>query len=232
MVRRFNAIEVDRSVRKPRVGVIGEILMNFHPVANGHVEEYLENHGLEVIEATLSDFFRRDYVLDSIKAARRLLPFPRLSTLVGRITSRLFAWSVKRIEREMKKFRFYEGHFDLTDMLKAMDGIIDPVYSTGEGWLMPGEISELAKRGVNSFVIINPFGCIPNHITGRGMIKKLKELHPHIQILSLDYDPDTSFANIENRLQMLIINARELEKGKVANEGRAQQARELLEVAD
>jgi predicted nucleotide-binding protein (sugar kinase/HSP70/actin superfamily) len=132
----------------------------------------------------------------------------------------------------MKKFRFYEGHFDLTDMLKAMDGIIDPVYSTGEGWLMPGEISELAKRGVNSFVIINPFGCIPNHITGRGMIKKLKELHPHIQILSLDYDPDTSFANIENRLQMLIINARELEKGKVANEGRAQQARELLEVAD
>lgn len=213
MVQRFNRIEVDRTTRNPRVGVIGEILMNFHPVANGHVESYLEQNGLEVVEATLSDFFRRDFVIDSIKAARRLLPFPKLSTVVGRVTSKLFAWMVHQVERELQAFHLYEGHFDLTDMMESMKGIIDPLYTTGEGWLIPGEIAELAKRGVNSFVIINPFGCIPNHITGRGMIKKLKELYPHIQILSLDYDPDTSFANIENRLQMLIMNARGLEEG-------------------
>jgi predicted nucleotide-binding protein (sugar kinase/HSP70/actin superfamily) len=67
-------------------------------------------------------------------------------------------------------------------------------------------------RGVNSFVIIQPFGCLPNHITGRGIIKSVKKKLPHIQVLSLDFDPDTSLANVENRLQMLIINARELEK--------------------
>jgi predicted nucleotide-binding protein (sugar kinase/HSP70/actin superfamily) len=77
---------------------------------------------------------------------------------------------------------------------------------------MPGEIVQMARHGVNSFVILNPFGCMPNHITGRGMIKTLKKFLPHIQILALDYDPDTSFANVENRLQMLIITARELEK--------------------
>lgn len=86
--------------------------------------------------------------------------------------------------------------------------------------MIAGEILHHAAEGISSFLILQPFGCLPNHVTGRGLIKKLKELYPHVQILSLDYDPDTSFANIENRLQMLILNSR-LAAGKAAAAGNA-----------
>ena len=75
--------------------------------------------------------------------------------------------------------------------------------------LIPGEILHHAKHGCKAFVILQPFGCLPNHVVGRGICKKLKELYPEVQILPLDYDPDVSFANVENRLQMLIMNAKE-----------------------
>jgi len=92
----------------------------------------------------------------------------------------------------------------------------------GEGWLIPAEIMEHAREGVESFVIVQPFGCIPNHITGRGLAKTMKRMFPSITILSLDYDPDTSFANIENRLQMLVISARE--RARAAAETKVVQA--------
>jgi predicted nucleotide-binding protein (sugar kinase/HSP70/actin superfamily) len=79
-------------------------------------------------------------------------------------------------------------------------------YTSGEGWLIPAEIKEYAEKGVNAFVLLQPFGCLPNHICGRGTIKRLKDEFPFIQILPIDLDPDSSFANIENRLQMLIIS--------------------------
>jgi predicted nucleotide-binding protein (sugar kinase/HSP70/actin superfamily) len=97
-------------------------------------------------------------------------------------------------------------------MAQKIDGIMDVTYNTGECWLIPAEIISLAEQGVNSFVVLQPFGCLANHISGRGLTKALKTRFPHVQILSLDYDPDTSFANVENRLQMLIINAKELEQ--------------------
>jgi predicted nucleotide-binding protein (sugar kinase/HSP70/actin superfamily) len=83
---------------------------------------------------------------------------------------------------------------------------------SGESFLIAADILHYAELGVRSFVILQPFGCLPNHICGRGVIKRIKEQHPGIQILPLDYDPDVSFANIENRIQMLIMNARSLRK--------------------
>jgi len=85
---------------------------------------------------------------------------------------------------------------------------------SGESFLISADILHYASKGVRSFVILQPFGCLPNHICGRGVIKKVKELHPDIQILPLDYDPDVSFANVENRLQMLILNSRYFKSGK------------------
>ena len=82
--------------------------------------------------------------------------------------------------------------------------------------MIAGEILHHAAEGIRSFLILQPFGCLPNHVTGRGLVKRLKEIHPESQILSLDYDPDTSFANIENRLQMLILNSRMQQQKKNA----------------
>ncbi|MCD7737252.1 MAG: hypothetical protein LUI07_09905 [Lachnospiraceae bacterium] len=102
----------------------------------------------------------------------------------------------------------YERACRLPELVKASDPIIHHTFDAGEGVLIPGEILHHAEKGCRAFVILQPFGCLPNHVVGRGISKKLKELYPDAQILPLDYDPDVSFANIENRLQMLIMNAK------------------------
>ncbi len=106
----------------------------------------------------------------------------------------------------------YEPACRLPDLAKGSDPIIHHTFDAGEGVLIPGEILHHAKEGCRAFVILQPFGCLPNHVVGRGVTKRLKDLYPDAQILPLDYDPDVSFANIENRLQMLVMNV----KGKEA----------------
>ena len=207
----FNAVRISGS-RKPRVGVVGEILMNYHPGANGYIEEYLEKNGMEVCLPGMTDFFRKGNIADRQMFLRRLAPRPFLLGLKAEFLEGLFSHIHGKVVERMKKFRFAEEPYSIREIARNMQGLIDHTFQIGEGWLMPGEIVQMARHGVNSFVILNPFGCMPNHITGRGMIKTLKKFHPQIQILPLDYDPDTSFANIENRLQMLIITARELEE--------------------
>ena len=105
-----------------------------------------------------------------------------------------------------KDHPLYEPACRMDELVKASDPIIHHTFDTGEGVLIPGEILHHAARGCRAFVILQPFGCLPNHVVGRGITKKLKELYPDAQILPLDYDPDVSFANIENRLQMLVMN--------------------------
>ncbi|MFA6836383.1 MAG: acyl-CoA dehydratase activase [Fibrobacteraceae bacterium] len=208
----FNKIEVDRTVRKPRVCLLGEILMNYHPGANGHIEDYLMDNGMEVVLPGMMDFFRVDEVVRREKVHRGLIEKPLLNWLVGGITAEIYTYAVKLIQKKAKRYKLYEHHADCYELVHLIGDIIDPTYNTGEGWLIPGEILYNSSKGVNSFIIVQPFACLANHISGRGLTKAVKARYPHIQVLSLDYDPDTSFANIENRLQMLIINARDLEK--------------------
>lgn len=220
-VEAFNAVEVDRSLRKPRVGIIGEILINFHPTANGDVERYLESHGMEVVLPSMTDFFRRAFLVQTWQARRRLLPNNFMALAIGGLNDAILQAIGESVYKIMRGFRFYEGPQDLTRMMERIQGLMPESLLVGEGWLMPAEILEMAERGVHSFVILSPFGCLPNHVSGRGMIKAIKKIHPHLQLLPLDYDPDTSFANVENRLQMLVITAREMEKARAgASEAR------------
>jgi len=212
-VEAFNKIEYDMSVRKPRVAVLGEILMKYHPSANGFIEEYLFEHGMEVIQPGMLDFFRVGELVRMEKIRRGLIANPFVNWIIGGVTSKFFNRASNDIEKRIKKFKLYEHHatcYEMSDIIEKT-GMLDKTYITGEGWLIPGEVLSLAEHGVNSFVIVQPFACLANHISGRGLTKSMKTKYPHIQVLSLDYDPDTSFANIENRLQMLIINAKELE---------------------
>lgn len=211
-IEEFNQIEVDTSYRKPRVALLGEILMNYHAGANGHIEEYLINNGMEVYLPGMTDFFRVDEVVRREKLKRGLIAKPIENWLIGGITAKIYSHAAKTIQKHYKRYKLYEHHADCYELVKLVGDIIDPTYNTGEGWLIPGEILYNAPHGINSFIIVQPFACLANHISGRGLTKAVKARYPHIQVLSLDYDPDTSFANIENRLQMLIINARDLEK--------------------
>jgi len=212
-VEAFNNIQADMSSRKPRVAVLGEILMKYHPSANGFVEEYLFEHGMEVVQPGMLDFFRVGELVRMEKVRRGLVANPFVNWLIGGISAKFYSKAANDVEKRIKKFKFYEHHATCYEMAEIIEktGMLDKTYITGEGWLIPGEVLSLAEHGVNSFVIVQPFACLANHISGRGLTKAMKSRFPHIQVLSLDYDPDTSLANIENRLQMLIINAKELE---------------------
>lgn len=220
-IEAYNSIEIteDRKngIRKPRVAVLGEILMNFHPSANGFIEKYLMENGMEVYLPGMTDFFRVDEVVRAEKIKRGFSTNPLKDKLEGGITARAFTHAVETADKAMQHFKLYEHHADCVELKDYVKDIIDPSYNTGEGWLIPGEILYNSNHGINSYIIVQPFACLANHISGRGLTKAVKERCPQVQILSLDYDPDTSFANIENRLQMLIINARELEKANLKN---------------
>ncbi|MCL1929141.1 MAG: acyl-CoA dehydratase activase [Treponema sp.] len=208
-------IPYDRSIRKPLVFIIGEYLLNYHPGSNLYVEDYLERHNMEVILPRMIDVFHRDYLRKISEMRDFGVRYPFSDMLTTYIGDGFFDYALDKLEKTAVQHPLYEPAARLSDMAAATDNVMHRTFTSGEGWLIPGEILHYASCGVHSFVILQPFGCLPNHICGRGVVKRLKEEYPNIQILPLDYDPDTSFANIENRLQMLIMNARELEKLKI-----------------
>jgi predicted CoA-substrate-specific enzyme activase len=211
-VEEFNTVKVDISNPRPRVAIVGEILMNYHPTANGELEPYLEANGMEVILPAMHDFFRKNPLIDKEIGRRKWSPAPISTYLINDITGKIFDRVRLKVQKELDNFTYIDPHTSIFDMVKNTEDLIDVTYVGGEGWKIPGEIIQMIKHGVNAFVIVQPFGCIPNHITGRGMTKTLKKMYPKAQIISLDYDPDTSFANVENRLQMLIMTTKEIHR--------------------
>lgn len=211
-ITEFNGVQIDEKAKKPKVFIIGEILINFHPTANENIVRYLENNGMEPVLPSYIDFFRRDVIKTKEGTKRSHLPSPFINNIVADITDKIYERALAGVEARMVKFKYYEKRKSVHEIAKNIDNFIDKTYTIGEGWLIPAEIMEYAEKGVNAFVIIQPFGCLPNHITGRGLVKAMKKRYPAIRVVSIDYDPDTSFANIENRLQMLIMGAGEEEE--------------------
>ena len=198
----FRALRWDRSRRKPRVLVTGELLVTFHPGTNFHVEEYLERNGMEVILPRITYQFRKDFqaAISEIRDfGAHLAPYP--FALDGAVE-----FIQRFLERIACAHPLYRPAARPQELHSGVGDIIPKTLTCGEGWLMAGEIAHYAAEGVRSFIILQPFGCLPNHVCGRGVTKRLKEAFPGVQILPLDLDPDTSYANVENRLQMLIMN--------------------------
>ena len=198
----FREISYDRSVLKPRVLVTGELLVNFHPGTNFHVEEYLEKNGMEAILPRITYQFRKDFQA----ANSEIRDF---GAHLAPVSFALDA-AVETIQRCLEGIAaahpLYQKAARPQELYDGVKTIIPKTLTCGEGWLMAGEIAHYAAQGVRSFIILQPFGCLPNHVCGRGVTKRLKEMFPGVQILPLDLDPDTSYANVENRLQMLIMN--------------------------
>lgn len=202
----FCAIPYDRSEPRPRVFVTGEYLVTFHPGSNFGIERYLEANGMEVILPRMINVFRKDYLSRIYEMKNLKVKYPASQATFDRFAEILFTYSQKLLDKEASRHPLYERPTPLPELAEENDRVLNRTFLSGEGWLIPGEIEEYAAKGVQSFVILQPFGCLPNHICGRGVTKQIKEDFPGVQILPLDLDPDTSFANVENRLQMLIMN--------------------------
>lgn len=208
---RFCEIKYDRSKLRPQVFVTGEYLVTFHPGSNFHVERYLEENGLEVILPRMANVFWKEYYAHVYEAKNLNVKFKTMMAITDRVSEWFFGFARGVCEKAAKVHPLFVPSTPFEQLAAETDEIMDRTFLSGEGWLIPGEIKEYALRGVKSFVILQPFGCLPNHICGRGIMKKLKEEFPGVQILPLDLDPDTSFANVENRLQMLIMNEKSRE---------------------
>jgi predicted CoA-substrate-specific enzyme activase len=208
-VEDLKGVGCDRSLRKPRVFMIGEFLLNFHPGSNNNIEEYLVQNGLEVLMPNLFYNIQRDYMLKIFQKEEYHVSHPAVKIFITRMQQRYINHVIRKVEKVAATHPFWEKKLPLRDIAKRAQHIIDKTFTSGEGWMIAGEILHHADQGVNAFLILQPFGCMPNHVTGRGLVKAIKKEKPHIQVLALDYDPDMSMANLENRLQMLIINTRE-----------------------
>lgn len=212
-------VAYDRSRPKPRILIVGEYLLNFHPGANHEIEQYLENNGFEIIEARMTDVIRKTYFYQRAQIREYHLDKPAAKKLWLGAVDKAFELAHDTTDRIAKEHPLYSRACRMPELVQASDPIIHHTFDAGEGVLIPGEILHHAEHGCRAFVILQPFGCLPNHVVGRGIEKRLKELYPDVQILPLDYDPDVSFANIENRLQMLIMNAKgDCLSGKTASE--------------
>lgn len=211
-------VPYDRTHRKPQVLIVGEYLLNFHPGANHDVELYLEHNGLEVIEARMTDVIRKTYFYQHAQEKEYRVTRPLKEKAWHAVADNVFDVAHNVCDSIACAHPLYEPPCRMPDLVRASDPIIHHTFDAGEGVLIPGEILHHAAHGCTSFLILQPFGCLPNHVVGRGIAKRLKELYPQANILPLDYDPDVSFANIENRLQMLILSAKGAENSQVEAE--------------
>lgn len=156
----------------------------------------------------MTDVIRKSYSYKHAQASDYHAGIPAQERAWNALVDQLFSASLALTDRVAREFPLYERPASMAELADLSDSIVHRTFDAGEGILIPAEILEQAARGVRNFVILQPFGCLPNHVVGRGIIKRVKELYPDAQVLPLDYDPDVSQANIENRLQMLVMDAR------------------------
>ena len=204
IIRDFDNLPL-KPIKKPRVGVVGEILVKFHPTANNHIVETIEKEGAECVMPDLADFFFYSFSVDIIRRKDLKLSIKRERN------AKLLIWGLelyrKQMKHYLKKSRRFNPPSSIYDMMKGVDDIVQLGNQTGEGWFLTAEMVELIHEGAPSIACVQPFACLPNHVTGKGMIKELRRRFPESNISAIDYDPGSSEVNQLNRLKLLLSNA-------------------------
>ncbi|MDR2426525.1 MAG: acyl-CoA dehydratase activase-related protein [Endomicrobium sp.] len=201
IVKDFDAIPI-KKIKKPRVGVVGEILVKFHPDANNNLVSVLEKEGAEAIVPDMTDFINY-CILDDVYKHKYLA-----GSFKNRAISWLASGYIERlrsiIRKSLRKSRHFESYHTTKELASKASEIISVCNQTGEGWLLTAEMLELIEDGVNNIVCVQPFGCLPNHITGKGVMKELKKRYADINISAVDYDPGASEVNQINRIKLMM----------------------------
>ena len=199
--RDFDAICQDKHC--PKVGVVGEILLKFHPYAQRGVTDWLVERGIEVLPPLMTEFFLETFVN---KEARReaLIDTSTVSPII-------YKWAYSYLRRQMRRadklcapFRYYHPFHDIFDIAREASHVINLNTQFGEGWLLPAEVIGAVRSGATHVVSLQPFGCIANHIVCRGVENKLKRYLPELNLLSLDFDSNVSEVNVVNRLLLFV----------------------------
>ena len=200
----FDAVAVTDE-KKPRVGIVGEILVKFAPMANNHLVELLESEGAEAVVPDLLDFMLYCFYNQIYKAQHLGAKKSSAST------ARLAIWAIGRVRSAaasaFQKSRHFAPPASIYDLVSYAEPIVSIGNQTGEGWFLTGEMVELIHQGVNNIVCTQPFGCLPNHVVGKGVIKELRRRYPASNVVAIDYDPGASEVNQLNRIKLMLSTA-------------------------
>ncbi len=194
------------SEKKIRVGIVGEIYVKYSPLANNHLEDFLISEGCEPVVPSLLEFvmycaagtFNNAKIYDNADSHSRLF----------RLGYEIIYRQQKKLISIMKKQGSFEPFHDFEHLRKLADKYINQGVVMGEGWLIPAEMAALVQSGVENIICTQPFGCLPNHIVAKGMSRAIKQDNPHANIVAIDYDPGATRVNQENRIKLMLANAR------------------------
>ena len=192
-------------IKKPRVGVVGEILVKFLPAANNYLVDLLEAEGAEAVVPDLTDFLLYCFYNQNFKAEN--LGMSRKSQFTSNMGIKFFEWLRSAARDEFEKSKHFDPPAHIETLAKYADEIVSHGNQTGEGWFLTGEMLELIHTGTNNIVCTQPFACLPNHIVGKGVIKKLRHEYPLSNIVAIDYDPGASEVNQLNRIKLMLSTA-------------------------
>ena len=201
IVKAFDTLEINDEV-KPKVGIVGEILVKYHPTANNNIVYVLEKEGAEVVVPELLDFFL--YCCYNSKFKNRYLSGSSIVKTGCDIAISYIESYRKVVIKELQNSERFGYPSSINNLAKKAANVVSLGNQTGEGWLLTGEMVELIESDVNNIVCIQPFACLPNHITGKGMIKALKSKYPLANIVAVDYDPGASEVNQLNRIKLMM----------------------------
>lgn len=194
-----------RDVQKPKVGIVGEILVKFSPLANNHVVELLEAEGAEAVMPDLLDFLLYCFYNSNFKADN--LGGKRSTAHLCNMGISLLEYFRRTCRRELERSTHFLPPARIQDLASMAKHYVSLGNQTGEGWFLTGEMLELIHNGTTNIICTQPFGCLPNHIVGKGVIKELRASHPEANIIAVDYDPGASEVNQLNRIKLMLSTA-------------------------
>ena len=204
IVKDFDEIEL-LDIKKPKVGIVGEILVKFMPAANNHLVELLEAEGAEAVCPDLIDFFL--YCSYDAKYKHEYFGKPYSDVIINNISIAALEKIRKAAKDALNESKRFHGPKTIQELGEMAKPFVSLGNQTGEGWFLTGEMVELITSGVNNIVCTQPFGCLPNHIVGKGVIKSLRAKYPKSNIVAVDYDPGASEVNQLNRIKLMLSTA-------------------------
>lgn len=192
--------------KRPRVGIVGEIYVKYSPIGNNHLEEFLMSEGAEVVVPGLLDFCL--YCVYNGVVDHRLYGENFKSAAINQVIYKLLTGFQNKMYKTVKDHGVFRAPMGFSEKKNITEKYIGQGVKMGEGWLLTSEMAQLVTEGVKNIVCTQPFGCLPNHIVAKGMEAKIKSIHPDANIVAVDYDPGASQVNQQNRIKLMLANAK------------------------
>ena len=202
IVADFDSLPIWEDIKKPRIGIVGEIYVKFHPIANNQIIKLIEEEGGEIVTSGLADFFY--YGLLDNNFRHKYLSGSFWSALGGKAAIKLLDWYRKPYAEAVAASKRFDPVTSIYEIADEAKEYLSLGHVAGEGWFLTGDMIDLIHRGAKNVVCLQPWACLPNHVTGKGMIKTLKSAFPETNIVAIDYDPSASAVNQTNRLKLML----------------------------